>query len=92
MEKNTVEIQVKRVYRLPNNHPLKAFADIAINNALLVKSIRVVEGKSGLFVSMPQEMSKDKKWYESVRCLTPEIRQRIQDEVLAAYGENASDT
>lgn len=85
METNTLEIQVQRMYRFETDRPLKAFVDIIVNGALLIKGIRVLDGKNGLFVSMPQEQAKDKKWYDSVRCLTKEIREQVTSEVLAAY-------
>ena len=87
MEANTLEIQVQRMYRFDSDRPLKAFADIIVNDVLLIKGIRVLDGKKGLFVSMPQEQAKDKKWYESVRCLTQDVREQISEIVLAAYKE-----
>ncbi len=87
METNTLEIQVQRMYRFESDRPLKAFADIIVNDALLVKGIKVLEGKNGLFVSMPQEQAKDKKWYDSVRCLTQDVREQITEVVLAVYKE-----
>ena len=80
-----LEIKVKRIHRLETQRALRAFADITVNDSLLIKGIKVIQGKTKLFVSMPQEQSKDKKWYDSVRCLTPEIREQISDEVLTAY-------
>ena len=53
--------------------------------ALLIKGIRVVQGKNGLFVSMPVEQGKNEKWFERVRCLSQEIRELISEKVLAAY-------
>jgi len=87
METNTFEIQVQRMYRFESDRPLKAFADIIVNDALLIKGIKVLEGKNGLFVSMPQEQAKDKKWYDSVRCLTQDVREQITEVVLAVYKE-----
>ena len=87
METNTLEIQVQRMYRFESDRPLKAFADIIVNDALLIKGIKVLEGKNGLFVSMPQEQAKDKKWYDSVRCLTQDVRQQITEVVLSVYRE-----
>ncbi len=87
MEMSTFEIQVQRLYRFDTDRPLKAFADIIINDALLIKGIKVLDGKRGLFVSMPQEQSKDKKWYDSVQCLTQDTREQITEAVLAAYKE-----
>ncbi|MBI5149485.1 MAG: septation protein SpoVG family protein [Candidatus Omnitrophica bacterium] len=79
-------IQVKRIHRLDNGRALKAFADIAVNDALLVKGVRVMDGKKGIFVTMPREQStKDKKWYDTVRCLSKEVREEISGKVLEAY-------
>ena len=87
METKTLEIQVQRMYRFESDRPLKAFADIIINDALLIKGIKVLEGKNGLFVSMPQEQAKDKKWYDSVRCLTQDAREQVTEAVLSVYKE-----
>ena len=87
METNTLEIQVQRMYRFESDRPLKAFADIIVNDAILIKGIKVLDGKNGLFVSMPQEQAKDKKWYDSVRCLTQDVREQITEVVLSVYKE-----
>ncbi len=87
LKETGAEIQVQRMYRFESDRPLKAFADIIINDALLIKGIKVLEGKNGLFVSMPQEQAKDRKWYDSVRCLTQEIRDQITEIVLSVYKE-----
>ena len=65
METSMMEIQVQRMYRFETDRPLKAFADIVVNDALLIKGIRVMDGKKGLFVSMPRDQAKDKKWYDN---------------------------
>lgn len=88
METGTLELQVQRIYRFESDRPLKAFADIIVNDVLLIKGIKVLEGKNGLFVSMPQEQAKDKKWYDSVRCLSQEIREKITQAVLTAYRDS----
>jgi len=46
----------------------------------------VIDGDNGLFVSMPQELSKSNgKWYDSVRCQNKDVREDISDRVLVAY-------
>ena len=81
----SLDIQVHRMYKFTTDRPLKAFADIVINDVLLIKGVRVLSGKQGLFVSMPREESKDKKWYDTIRCLTEEVRDDITSVVLEAY-------
>ena len=82
---DALEVKVYKLYAIEGDKPLKAFADVAINDAVLIKGIKVIEGREGLFMSMPQDQGKDKKWYESVRCLSNEVRQQIAEFVLTAY-------
>jgi stage V sporulation protein G len=86
-----MDIQVQRMYRFGTHRPLKAFADIIIEDCILIKGVKVLEGKNGLFVSMPQEQAKDRKWYDTVRCLTQDVREQITEKVLEAYTEEDLD-
>ena len=88
MEK-ALEFKVKRIYRLEGNGNTKAFVDLVVNDGLLIKGLRIVNGQKGQFVSMPREQGKDSKWYDSIRPLNKEIQQQIQSAVLSAY--NAGD-
>ena len=80
-----VEVSVKRINRLDGDGALKAFCDLVVGESFLVKGIRVVEGKKGLFVSMPQEQGKDGNWYDTVIPLSKETRQRVSEVVLEAF-------
>jgi stage V sporulation protein G len=79
------KIEVVRLNRLEGDGTLKAFCDISLFDAFLVKGVKVVNGKKGLFVSMPQTQGKDGKWYDNFRPLNGEVRQAIQASVLEAY-------
>lgn len=78
-------IEVARLYRVENDSSLKAFVDVIFNRQLLVKGIRVTDGRNGLFVAMPKSQGKDGKWYDTVRILDDELKQELQDTVLEAY-------
>lgn len=84
-ETNNLNITVARIYPFKSEGPLRAFCDIQINDAILIKGVKVLEGQAGKFVAMPQEKGKDEKWWDNVRCLTPEVRRMISNEVLQAY-------
>lgn len=90
MGNKMLEVNVERVFLVHNGKGLKAFADIVVNDSLLIKGFRVVEGKTGtLFVSMPREKSKDGRWYENVRCLNHALRDQISSEILKMYNTQA---
>lgn len=80
-----VPLEVKRINRLDGEGTARAFCDVAIAESFLVKGIKVVEGKKGLFVSMPREQGKDGQWYDTVVPLTKEARQRLSEAVLKSY-------
>ena len=86
MTVDTIDIKVIKIHRLTKESRIKAFVDLGINDALLIKGIRVVSGKKGLFVAMPMEQGKDECWYERVQCLRQDVRSLIAQKVLEAYG------
>ena len=85
MTVDTIDIKVIKIHRLAQDGKVKAFVDLGINDVLLIKGLRIVEGKKGLFVSMPTEQGKNERWYERVRCLNQDIRSLIAHKVLEAY-------
>ncbi|MFC1703552.1 septation protein SpoVG family protein [Candidatus Omnitrophota bacterium] len=82
---NTLNCKIGRLHRLAGDSAMKAFADIIISDAILIKGLRVVEGKNGLFVSMPKQQGKDSKWYDTIQPVTKEAREEISSIVLEAY-------
>jgi stage V sporulation protein G len=78
------EVKVVRLHRLESESRTKAFVDVAVGD-FIIKGLRVVEGEKGLFLSMPQELGKDGKWYDSAFPVTKEARQELQEMVLTAY-------
>jgi len=77
-------IEVARLHRLEGNGMLKAFADVVINE-VLVKGVRIVEGKNGLFITMPQSQGKDGKWYATMMLLNENLKEELQEALLEAY-------
>ncbi len=68
---------------------LKAFADITINDAIAIHEVKVIEGKNGLFISMPSYRWKDKsgdfQYKDTVHPITSEVRRELDGAVLSAY-------
>lgn len=80
-----IDIKVNRIHKLDNGKNMKAFADIIVNDEILIKGLRILSGKNGLFVSMPRIKGNDNKWYETVRTMTDEARHNLASIVLEAY-------
>lgn len=80
-------IEVARIYKVEKDESsLKAFVDIKVADAVLIKGIRVMAKKDGgLFAAMPSHLADDGKYYDTVKFLTPEANNELQEVVLAAY-------
>ena len=86
MVRDELKLEVSRIHKLDGTGSTKAFCDISILGSIVINGLRVVEGKEGLFVSMPQEEGKDGKWYKTVIPLNREVKDEIEKVVLEAYG------
>ena len=84
-----MKIQAK-IDRLVNSGATKAIASVTLDSWYVVKGLRVVDGKKGMFVSMPQEsyMDKGEKKYSNIFFpITNAAKTELQDAVLKAYDQ-----
>jgi stage V sporulation protein G len=82
-----IDVEVVRIRRFDNGESkLKAFVDVAIGE-FIVKGFRIVQGREGLFLGLPQEQGKDGRWYSCFSTKSPEARQALSELVLTAYQE-----
>ena len=80
-----IEFKVAKMFVLPDAGSLKAFADVLVNDALIIKGLKIIEGKKGIFITMPREQGKDSKWYDQVSCLSADVFEDISRVVIAEY-------
>ena len=84
-----MKIQAK-IDRLVKGGSTKAIASVTLDSWYVVKGLRVVDGKKGLFVSMPQEsyMDKGEKKYSNIFFpITNAAKMELQDAVLKDYDQ-----
>ena len=67
---------------------LRAYADVALDDLVLIKGFRIMAAKSGgLFIGMPSKMGKDGKYYDQVEFKTEEFQSLLRSRILEAYKE-----
>lgn len=78
-----------KIDRMVNAGNVKAIASISLDGMFVVKNLKVMDGKKGMFVSMPQETysGKDgqKKYSNTFFALTNSAKMELQESVLQAY-------
>ncbi|HOD53879.1 MAG TPA: septation regulator SpoVG [Candidatus Cloacimonadota bacterium] len=74
-----------------NSEQLKAFANIVIDDAFIIKNIKVINGKNGLFVAMPSQKSKTGEYKDIAHPLNTDTRNHIEQLILQKYNETIAE-
>lgn len=86
-----MKIQAK-IDRVLQSGKLKAIASVSLDGMFVVKGLKIMDGRKGLFVSMPQEVfaGKDgKKQYSNLFFpMTNGAKEELQTVVLDAYRQH----
>lgn len=64
---------------------LKAFVSVVFDHCFMVNDIKVIQGRDGLFISMPSRKKKNGKFKDVAHPLNNETRGRIEEKVLGEY-------
>ncbi len=81
-----VDIHIIRMNKTGEKYGcLKAFADVEINNAILIRGLFIMSGKNGVYVSMPRQKGKNNQWYEIVKILNRQLKEEVFSRVLLEY-------
>ena len=78
-------IEVIRLFKCEGEGNIKAYADVQVAGEVIIKGLRVIAGKDGLFVGMPANKNKkDGKYYDIV-VFQRDSKKIVEDAVLTAY-------
>ena len=79
-----MEITDVRVFPV-HEEKLKAFVSIIIDECFVVSDIKIIQGASGLFISMPSKKRKNGTFRDIAHPLNNETRQRIEEQIISEY-------
>ena len=78
-----------KIDRMINAGNVKAIASVSLDGMFVVKNLKVMDGRKGLFVSMPQESYSDRegnrKYSNTFFAITNSAKTDLQEAVLDAY-------
>lgn len=83
------QCSIVSVHRTEGTGNLKAFVDIRIGGALEIRGCTVMEGKNGIFVSLPRRVGRDGRWSDVVVASDEALKNLYQEEILKAYEQQA---
>jgi stage V sporulation protein G len=75
---------------LRDDEKLKAFASITLDNALVIRGLKIIEGSAGMFIAMPSRQRKDGSYQDVAHPINRETREWLESLVIGAYREEVS--
>jgi stage V sporulation protein G len=72
---------------LRESNQLKAFVNIVIDDAFIVRNIKVIEGDNGLFVAMPSRRVSSGEYRDIAHPINTETRNQIESVIIEKYKE-----
>ena len=68
-----------------DNEMLKAVASVVIDGCFVLHDIKIINGKSGLFISMPSRKTPEGSYRDIAHPLDNETRELFSSTILEAY-------
>ncbi len=76
-----------KVRKVSQEGKMKAVVSVTFDDVFVVHDIKVIEGKEKLFAAMPSRKSADGTYRDIVHPITSEMREELQNAILAKYEE-----
>ena len=70
---------------LVDEEKLKAYVSIVLDDCFLVSDLKVIQGPTGLFVSMPSKRKKNGEFKDIAHPLNRETREMMEKRILEEY-------
>jgi stage V sporulation protein G len=82
-----MEITEVKVFPI-QEEKLKAFVSIVFDQCFMVNDIKIIQGKDGLFISMPSRKKKNGEFKDVAHPLNNETRRMIEERILGEYARS----
>jgi stage V sporulation protein G len=87
LKENAMEITEVKVFLVENGGRLKAYATLVFDNCFIVRDLKIIQGDSSIFVSMPSRRRKDGSFRDIVHPLNSDMRSRVEENIIKEYNK-----
>ncbi len=82
-----MEITKIEIRPMQNEGNLKAFCSVIFDDVFIVHSVKVIEGRNGLFVAMPSRKENNGEFRDIAHPIDNSFRLSLEEQVLVRYQE-----
>jgi stage V sporulation protein G len=74
-----------RVRKVTGEGKLKAYVTVTFDNCFVIHNVKIIEGKSGVFIAMPSRKTRAGEYKDVAHPIHPEFRSELQRKILEKY-------
>jgi stage V sporulation protein G len=80
-----IRISEVKVLPVKGDAKLKAYVSIKIEDSLIIRDMKIIDGTNGLFLAMPAKRMMDGTYWDLVHPLDKDTRDQLEQVVLDEY-------
>lgn len=80
-----MEITDIRIRKVSTEGKLKAYVTVTFDDCFVVHNVKIIEGKTGVFIAMPSRKTRTGEYKDVAHPITPDFRALVQTRILDAY-------
>ena len=80
-----MEISDIRVRKVSGEGKLRAYVTITFDECFVVHNLKIIEGKTGVFIAMPSRRTRAGDYKDVAHPITPDFRADMQKKILDKY-------
>ncbi len=80
-----MQITELRIRKVEDEGKLRAYVTVTFDNCFVVHNVKIIEGKSGLFIAMPSRKTANGEYKDVAHPISPEFRTELQNKILDEY-------
>jgi stage V sporulation protein G len=88
---SVMEITDIRIRKVAGEGKLKAYVTVTFDECFVVHNVKIIEGKSGVFIAMPSRKTRTGEYKDVAHPIHPDFRAGLQKKILERYESGSDD-
>lgn len=80
-----MEVSELRIRKVTAEGKLKAYVTVTFDGVFVVHNVKIIEGKTGLFIAMPSRKTASGEYKDVAHPISPEFRNELQETIISEY-------
>lgn len=80
-----MQVSEIRIRKVEGEGKLKAYVTVTFDSCFVVHNVKIIEGKTGLFIAMPSRKTANGEYKDVAHPISPDFRIALQNQIIGEY-------